>query len=91
MPIEQTNSKRLAAFCAKLPELPADASLAREEAMFALDCFAARRRELESQLESAGNAESLSAVRCEMDAFDAARRAIEKFWAAQFGTPLCTA
>lgn len=87
MTLDDSAADRLLTFCGRLPALPQDAAVGKREAAFVLDCFAQRQRALEVEGQ-AGNpgGQDLAAVRCELEALDAARRVIAQLLERRYGT-----
>jgi hypothetical protein len=89
MTLDDTAAERLLAFCGKLPAFPGEQRQVESNARFALDCFAQRRSALEHALHSGGQpGQDMAALRCEIEALDAASSVVTQLWQRRFGTPL---
>ncbi len=89
MTLDDTAAERLLAFCGRLPAFPGEQRQVESNARFALACFAQRRTALETELNTGGQpGQDMAALRCEIEALDAARSVVTQLWERRFGAPL---
>jgi hypothetical protein len=87
MQLQPQSASRLLAFCSKLPAFPGDKRTAEDNLRFALSCFAARRQEVEGEMQAAaGNTQGLAMLRCELEALDSAKNVLGELWLRRFGS-----
>ena len=86
---DEAAAERLLSFCGKLPAFPGEQHQVASNARFALQCFAQRRDELDNEIitgEQQG--QNSAALRCEIEALDAAHRVLTQLWQRRFGAEL---
>jgi len=89
MALDPSRADRLLRLCSKLPGFPTDIAVAANEARFALDCFAERRRAVEAELQtSSRDTQMVAMLRCEAQALDSAKRVLEHLWDRRYGGAL---
>ncbi|WP_425258744.1 hypothetical protein ACPOLB_24870 [Rubrivivax sp. RP6-9] len=89
MNLDDTAAERLLAFCGRLPAFPGDQRQVESNARFALECFAQRRSAIENEIHTGGQpGQDMAALRCELEALDAAHSVVTQLWQRRFGTAL---
>ncbi len=88
MTLDDTSARRLVDFCEQLPSLPSDAARAQADVVWALEQFGHHEAQLQQRLSSSAMDHERLALRCEIDAFQAAASVLEQLFQRRFGRAL---
>lgn len=82
-------AQRLIDFCMRLPLIEGQPSQAQADVLWVLQCFRQRHDDVSGQLASSQVHEyERPALRCEIDALDAADSVLRQLWQRRFGAAL---
>ena len=85
------SAQRLVEYCVRLPQISGERQQARQDTRWVIQQFGQRREQLTQRLGNAATHEhERLALRCEIDALDAAGSVLTQLWQRRFGDALAS-